>query len=125
MSNEDHFTRNIGLPFKGNQHATHTKVAGKTKAQSKTTSDSSTPRASRSQTISTELNESQVTTIRELNTIIEQFCTKQITKAQALVLLTSKLFFDPSKDEPEKYHVLNQYISTIDVTELIVTESSE
>ena len=57
--------------------------------------------------------------------LIQQFHTKQITKARALVLLTSKLSFNPSKDEPEKYNVLNQYISTIDATELIVTKSTE
>lgn len=114
MSHENQFSHNVRRPRDGG------KDTGKAKANPTTTYDVSTPGPS--QTIAVGLDDPNLTIVKDLDTIIEQFRSKQVTKMRAIALITSKLDFNLSEVEPGKDAALNQCISTLNAIEQITVE---
>jgi len=128
MSHEQLFARNI--PFTGGEtQGTRGPLTedGSHTAESSTAQHptSSTPRRDSNQSIPAQPNAPSLGIVNELERIMEQFRDKQITKARAVALLTSKLNFNVERDEPEKEAALNQYLLAIESTDRLSSQAAQ
>ena len=63
--------------------------------------------------------------VRELDRVVEQFRDGNISKSRAIASITTRLNFDLSGEEPEKFAALDQYLSAIESYERLTVGAAE
>ena len=78
----------------------------------------------RNQGESSQANADSLAIVNGLDGILDDFRNKRLTKPRTIALLTSKLDFDTSRDEPEKDAALTQYLNAIESIERLTAEAA-
>lgn len=70
-------------------------------------------------------NASSLAIVNALEGILDDFRNKKVAKPRTIALLTSKLDFDVSRNEPEKDAALAQYLNSIESIERLAVEATQ